>query len=175
MEGYQRFYHNIDYFVFARRFYAEIPPLVIGRVGWDHWLVGRAYAKGTAIVDASDVVHAVHQNHDYGYHPQGMHGVWEDAEARANAELAGRDQVARTIEDAPYRLTAEGIKKNALHWLAPGRRRVREIRKAVGARVRTGVWHPLLDVTRPLRAALGLRQGAVPKALRSRKRVHWMD
>src|SRR5216683_4069967 len=55
-EGYQRFYHNIDYFAFMRGEYSEIPPLVIGRVGWDHWVVGNAYARGTAIVDVSQVV-----------------------------------------------------------------------------------------------------------------------
>src|SRR6185369_10473456 len=74
-EGYRRFYYNIDYFVFRRGMYAEIPPLVIGRVGWDHWLVGRAHADGIPIVDATGMVCAVHQNHDYAYHPEGMTGV----------------------------------------------------------------------------------------------------
>src|SRR5712671_3528620 len=55
-EGYQRFYHNIDYFLFPRGLYAEIPPLVIGRVGWDPWLVGKAHDAGAAVVDVSDLV-----------------------------------------------------------------------------------------------------------------------
>ncbi len=175
VEGYQRFYHNIDYFLFARGLYAEIPPLVIGRVGWDHWLVGNAYASGAPVVDVSEVVCAVHQNHDYGYHPQGMTGVWNDAEARANWELARRGQRPRTIEDAQWRLTAAGMQANALHWLAPARRRMREIGKGVGGAVRTGVWHPLLNATRPVRRALGLTQEAIPEVLRSKKRRHWMD
>ena len=65
-EGYRRFYYNIDYFVFRRGMYTEIPPLVIGRVGWDHWLVGKAYADGLRLWTLPDVVCAVHQNHDYG-------------------------------------------------------------------------------------------------------------
>jgi len=60
-EGYQRFYHNIDYFVFSRGLYAEIPPLVIGRIGWDPWLVGKAHAAGAAVVDVSDVSALLHQ------------------------------------------------------------------------------------------------------------------
>jgi hypothetical protein len=174
-EGYQRFYHNIDYFLFARGLYREIPPLVIGRVGWDHWLVGKAYVAGVPVVDVSDVVCAVHQNHDYGYHPEGMDGVWNDAEARANEELAKRGQRLRTIEDAQWRLTASGIEANGLHWLAPTRRGVRGVQKAAQAWLRTRVWHPLLNATRPMRATLGLRQSAIPKAFRSKKRVHWMD
>jgi hypothetical protein len=174
-EGYQRFYHNIDYFAFARGLYAEIPPLVIGRVGWDHWLVGKAYASGVAVVDVSDIVCAVHQNHDYGYHPEGMSGVWNDEEARRNWELARREVRPRTIEDAQFRLTATGIRRNALHWLAPARRRVRAMTRGVRAAVRTRLWHPLLDATRPLRHAVGLKQDAMPAALRSKKRQHWMD
>jgi hypothetical protein len=174
-EGYQRFYHNIDYFLFARGLYREIPPLVIGRVGWDHWLVGKAYVAGVPVVDVSDVVCAVHQNHDYGYHPKGMDGVWNDAEARANEELAKRGQRLRTIEDAQWRLTASAIEANGLHWLAPTRRGVRGVRKAAQTWLRTRVWHPLLNATRPMRATLGLRQSAIPKAFRSKKRVHWMD
>jgi hypothetical protein len=174
-EGYQRFYHNIDYFLFARGLYAEIPPLVIGRVGWDHWLVGKAYAAGVPVVDVSEVVCAVHQNHGYEYHPQGMTGVWNDAEAQANWELAWRGQRPRTIEDAQWRLTEAGMQANALHWLAPAKRRIREIGKGVGGVVRTGVWHPLLNATRPVRRALGLTQEVIPGALRSKKKRHWMD
>src|SRR5262245_25349056 len=67
----------IDYFVFRRGFYLEkLPPLVVGRVFWDQWLVWKARSEGAALVDASDAVMAIHQNHDYGYHPAGKSGVW---------------------------------------------------------------------------------------------------
>jgi hypothetical protein len=174
-EGIQRFYHNIDYFLFPRGTYREVPKLVIGRVGWDHWLVGRAYAQGSAVLDASDVVCAVHQNHDYGYHPEGIAGVWSDAEARANLELAKRGQAARTIEDAQYRLKASGVERNRWCWLAPTRRRLRGGWKEVRTTIQTRAWYPLLNATRPVRAALGLRQEMIPRALRSKKRVHLMD
>jgi len=174
-EGYQRFYHNIDYFAFTRGLYREIPPLVIGRVGWDPWLVGKAYAMGVPVVDVSEVVCAVHQNHDYGYHPQGMDGVWHDADAQKNLELAGREVRPRTIEDAQYRLTKAGMQANRLHWLVPAIRRVRESGRRARAWVRTRVWHPVLDATRPVRHALGIKYEAIPAGLRSKKRQHWMD
>lgn len=172
--GFQRAYHNIDYFLFPRGLYAEIPPLVIGRVGWDPWLVGKAHSLGVPVVDVSDRVCAVHQNHDYGYHPQGLTGVWSDVEAHRNLEMTRGTQFM-TIEDAPWRLTSAGVVKNPFHWLAPAKRRWRDLDAAVRGACRTYLWHPLLNSTRPLRRALGLTQSAVPTALRSSKRRHPMD
>jgi hypothetical protein len=174
-EGCQRSYHNIDYFVFPRGSYVEIPPLVIGRVGWDHWLVGKALRSDIAVVDVSDAVCAVHQNHDYQYHPQGVAGVWNDEEARRNLKLAGGAGRTRTIEDATFRLTPVCIAPSRYYWLAPVKRRWRDISRKVKATLRTRIWYNILDATRPFRRAVGLNQGSIPSGLRSSKRRHWMD
>lgn len=171
--GFQRAYHNIDYFLFARGLYQKIPPLVIGRIGWDPWLVGKAHDLRVAVVDVSDRVCAIHQNHDYRYHPQGITGVWNDEEARRNIELT-RGARLMTIEDAPWRLTANGIVPNRFYWLAPAKRRWRDLDHTVRGWWRTYLWHPLLDWTRPIRRALGFKQSAMPDAL-SPKRRHPMD
>jgi hypothetical protein len=55
----------IDYFVFPRGMYSEIPPLAIGRLRWDNWLVWRARSNFVPIVDATAAVTVIHQNHDY--------------------------------------------------------------------------------------------------------------
>ena len=117
----------------------------------------------------------VHQNHDYGYHPEGMTGVWYDEEAKRNRELTRRAVRPRTIEDAQFRLASNGIEKNRMHWLAPGKRAVREGIRLSRAWMRTYVWHPVLNATRPVRHAMGLRQEAVPEALHRKKRRHWLD
>jgi hypothetical protein len=172
-EGIQRFYHNIDYFLFPRGLYREIPPLVIGRIWWDHWLVGKAHSLGVVVVDVSEVVCAVHQNHDYGYHPQGIEGVCQDKEARTNYQLATQDTKLGTIEDASFRLTQAGIVENLFYWLAPAKRRFREMSRKVRSVGRTRFWHPLLTLTRPIRHAFGLKRSSVPP--RGRIRKHWMD
>src|SRR6266436_4735997 len=59
----------IDYFLFSKGLGRNLLPLALGRTLWDHWLVWNARKQGAAIVDASDVVMAVHQNHDYSHHP----------------------------------------------------------------------------------------------------------
>lgn len=175
-EGFQRFYYNIDYFVFPRGSYPHFPDLVIGRNHWDQWLVWKAAAKGLPVVDVSDVVTAVHQNHDYAYHPQGMAGVWYDEATHANYCAAGGHSHLHTIEDATYFLGQGGIRPNRFYWLAPAKRRLRAARQAVRTFFRTGLWHPFLDKTRELRHRAGLRKELL-EPLRRRKpsRRHWQD
>jgi hypothetical protein len=151
--GRQRPPQWIDYFVFPRGMYPEIPPLVIGRVGWDNWLIWKARQQGAAVVDASASVLAVHQNHDYAYHPQGELGVWHDEEARRNVELAGGDRSCFTLRDATHRLTPSGMRACRLHSLAPASRAAR--------RAAHSALHWALCVTRPVRHALGLRKSAL--------------
>jgi hypothetical protein len=174
-EGYHRFYHNVDYFVFTRGLYRQIPPLVVGRVHWDHWMIWEALEQNAAVVDASEVVCAVHQNHDYSHVPEGWKSVSSDEDAQRNFELAGGYAHQRTIEDATFRLTPADIVPNRFAWLAPTKRRWRNISRAVRGALRTRIWHPLLDATRPVRRAMGLKGDTILRPLRSRQRRHWMD
>jgi hypothetical protein len=174
-EGIQRFYHNIDYFAFPRGLYREMPALVVGRKWWDHWMVWNALDLGHAVVDASNVACAVHQNHDYSHVPEGWKSVANDEDAQRNFVLAGGHVHQRTIEDATFRLTPAEIVPNRFAWLAPAKRRWRNIRRAVRGALRTRIWHPLLGATRPVRRAMGLKKNTVPGAMRSGERRHWMD
>ncbi len=167
-KGFQRLYYNIDYFGFTRGIYKDIPALAIGRRWWDQWAVWKAAMEKAAVVDASDVVIAVHQNHDYSYHPQGMQGLWHSEDSERNFELAGGWGHLHTIEDATYRLTAAAIEPRRFYWMAPTRRAVRRVVKKVRDTARVRIWHPALEATRRVRHALGLRKPNVQVALRSR-------
>lgn len=149
---------SVDYFAFRRGLYAEMPALVIGRVWWDHWLVWKARAEGAAVVDASEVVTAIHQNHDYGYHPAGATGVWTDEQAKENWERAGGRWHLQTIDDATHILSADGERGNLRRLWAPYWRYARP-------KVAPG-WFALMDWTRGARTLLGLRgkaRGAAKK------------
>ena len=98
----------IDYFVFKRGLYQNLLPLVIGRVNWDNWLIWKASSVGAIVVDASPFFRAVHQNHDYSYHPQGEKGIWNDSLAARNRDLAGGKQHLWTIENATHEIMASG-------------------------------------------------------------------
>jgi hypothetical protein len=138
--------------------YAKMPALVIGRVWWDHWLVWKAREEGAAVVDASEMVTAIHQNHDYGYHPAGAKGVWTDEQAKENYSLAGGRWHLRTIDDATHILGPSGERVNLRRLWAPYWRYARP--KVAPA------WYALLDWTRPLRHALGVQAKRVPAAHR---------
>ena len=148
----------IDYFAFTRGLYRGMPPLVIGRVGWDNWLVWKARSLGAAVIQASPFVKAVHQNHDYSYHPSGAAGVWGDDLALKNYALAGGLGHLDTIQDAPYEISAHGIRRKPGHL---GRTFLRRMWSA---------WFALLNTTRELRHAVGLRHENV-SALRARIRI----
>jgi hypothetical protein len=138
-------------------------------------MIWEALRQNAAMVDASEVVCAVHQNHDYSHVPEGWKSVSGDEDAQRNFELAGGRAHLRTIEDATYRLTARGVKANRFYWIVPAKRRWRSVSRKVWGTLRTKVWHPMLDATRPLRHAMGLKQESVPPGLRNRKKRHWMD
>jgi hypothetical protein len=101
---------GIDYFVFPRLSFAELPEFAVGRPGWDNWLLRRAGQLQLDIVDGTSRITAIHQSHDYSHHRDGYAGVWTGAEATVNLALAGFDSFPYTIADARVRLTARGFK-----------------------------------------------------------------
>ena len=148
----------IDYFVFPRDLlYQKVPPFVIGRTSYDNWLLWKVRSMGVPVVDATQVVLAIHQNHDYSFHPGGQSGLWQDVEAQQNRALLGKGHFA-TIENATHRLTPNGLRPNYYHWVALSKRKTKSAAYAV--------WFGLLELTRPLRRLLGLRQRHSPEAPR---------
>ena len=141
----------IDYFAFRKGLFRErIPEFVIGRPGWDNWLLWFARSSGAALIDASAVVAAVHQNHDYGYHPEGEKGVWDGEEAQENYKLLEGHRKFATLENATHLLRADGLHRNYRHWLVQARRRA--------ADSLSPAWFRFLNLSRPIRSRLGLRR-----------------
>jgi len=138
----------IDYFLFSKGlFYKKIPPFVVGRPGWDNWLLWYPLSMNIPVVDASSDVLAVHQNHDYSYHADGEKGVWQGEEAQENYRL--HEGKFGTLAGASYVLRAGRLKRN---YRAPF---VRIKRSAVAGAYR--IWFDLLNATRSVRHRLGMR------------------
>jgi hypothetical protein len=155
--GKQRPSQWIDYFVFRRGlFYRQIPEFVIGRPGWDNWLLWHALHSGAKLIDASSVVRIVHQNHDYAYHPDGEKGVWEGEEAQENYKLLQGHRKFRTLDNATYLLLPDGLYRNRRAWFVQAKRDL--------ADSLSPAWFGLMNLTRPLRHRIGLRQKGSPSA-----------
>jgi hypothetical protein len=101
---------GIDYFVFSRGLYQNIPPFAIGRPIWDNWMIYQARKLGVPVIDATRSITAVHQNHDYSHHPDGWAGVWQGKESRNNVSLLGSRNNSFTIEYATHMVTSRGLK-----------------------------------------------------------------
>lgn len=148
----------IDYFVFPRGLMdRQVPPFAVGRPGYDNWLLWKVRSMGVPVVDATQVVLAIHQNHDYSHHPGGEKGVWQDIEAQQNYALLCRGGFA-TIDNATHLLTPDGLRPNYYHWVAQSKRNAKN--------AACSIYYRSLDLTRPLRRRLGLRQRHSPEAPR---------
>ena len=145
----------IDFFVLPRGLLAgQVPPFAVGRPGYDNWLLWKVRDVGVPVVDATDVVLAIHQNHDYSHHPGGQAGLWQDVEAKQNYALL--DGHFATIDNATHRLGAGGLRSNYYHWVSLSKRKA--------TRARDVAWFGFLNATRPVRRRLGLRQRTSPNS-----------
>lgn len=117
VKGELRGFSAIDYFVYPKGFWGELPPLILGRWYWDNWLVYRARRLGGAMIDASPVVTIVHQNHDYRHIPgvqtKGSGHIQGSIEAFANRRQI--TSIMMTLEDADWKLDPDGLSRN-FHW-----------------------------------------------------------
>jgi len=110
----------IDYFVFTKGMYKNIPPFALGRGRWDNWLVWYAISLKVPVVDLSDVNIVVHQRHDYAHLTARGFKVEVNPEQSYNEKLIGRNWhfYVRNIWDSTYVLDCVGIRR------APGWRRL---------------------------------------------------
>ena len=97
-----------DFFLFPKSCYADIPNFIIGRAGWDNWMIYKARKENWAVIDCTPSVMIVHQNHDYAHLPGGK-PHYEHPETNENIRLAGgQANVRYTILDATHQLAAGG-------------------------------------------------------------------
>ena len=145
----------IDFFVFPRGLLSgQVPHFAVGRPGYDNWLLWKVRDMGVPVVDATGVLLAIHQNHDYSHHPGGQAGLWQDVEAKQNYALL--DGHFATIDNATHCLQPNGLSSNYYHWVSLSKRKAR--------RARDVAWFGFLDLTRPVRRRLGLRQRTSPNS-----------
>jgi hypothetical protein len=108
-------YDAIDFFLWQGDVWRDLPPMVVGRGGYDNWLIYSCRARGIPVVDATERVMIVHQNHDYGHVEGGRDTVMEGPEARRNVELGGGLIHTFKISDSDWRLMKTGLVYNRCH------------------------------------------------------------
>jgi hypothetical protein len=95
---------GMDYFVFNRGLWSDIPDLAIGRMAWDSWLVGKPIDDGQAVVDATEMVMAIHQDHECV-----VNSDRRQEEVVHNRQLAGAVTALGSTSCAAWKLTSYGV------------------------------------------------------------------
>jgi hypothetical protein len=115
-EGTRHGLYGIDYFLFPRKTYKGIPPFAIGRTAWDNWLIYRARTLRLPVVDASNLVTIIHQNHDFNHIKTGSANdnvSRKGAEGERNRKLLGSRHHLFGLMDSTHVLAETGLKPTA--------------------------------------------------------------
>lgn len=142
-EGVLRGPYWVDYFVFPTGTFSALPDLILGRPGWDNWLVWHTRHRGIPVLDATDFLTVIHHDHHRSHGPRRT-TVAPGTDSAWNRDLIGTEAHMFTVGHATHRFNRAGE-------LAPARGV-----KYVSARALNRL-HPVLRVSRPLRHRLGIQ------------------
>jgi hypothetical protein len=104
-----------DYFIYPRRCFTTIPDFAIGRAGWDNWMLYEARQRGWKLVDATQSIRIIHQNHDYAHLPGGK-PHYHLPETDENVKLAGGKRHIFLLQDINWRYENQKLLKPKITW-----------------------------------------------------------
>ncbi|MFZ1983081.1 MAG: hypothetical protein WAU91_01630 [Desulfatitalea sp.] len=93
---------GIDYFAFRRGTWRNLPPVIIGRGGYDKALLVYCLKNRYPLVDGSFAVTALHQFHDYKHVAGERNEAFYGDEAKQNFKATGSMHGRALVSDAEY-------------------------------------------------------------------------
>lgn len=107
-----------DFFVFPRGLFYNLPPFVIGRIGWDNNFFAKMIKKRIPVFDATDAIVAIHQKHTYST-GGGYEKVWFGPESQYNLNLLQQTDIQYSLFDAIFKVkhTDDNNYKIVPHYL----------------------------------------------------------
>ena len=148
---------EIDFWLYSKGLLSEIPPLAVGRMAFECWCLYKARAMNADLIDATDVVMSLHQNHDYSHHPDGEEGIGTSTEAQRNRALVGGKPYFFVVEDRTHVLTDTGLKRaRDIWWLWRSLRTSQVLPVAIPmpARLLVNTLNEVINLTRDLLVAV---------------------
>lgn len=95
---------GMDYFIFPRGLWDDLPPLVIGRGGYDNALLAFCLRQMIPIIDATASITVLHQFHDYRHVPGAIKEAHEGNDANDNKRIHGVVHSVPLVSDSDYQL-----------------------------------------------------------------------
>ena len=104
-----------DYFIFRRDSFKHMPAFAIGRAGWDNWMIFDARYRGAAVVDATQDIQVIHQDHDYSHLPGGQ-PHYRLPETFENVRMGGGKLTVFKLDDTDRRLAGGRVQRHPFNW-----------------------------------------------------------
>lgn len=104
-----------EFFAYWRDSLSDVPDFAVGRGNWDNWMVANAKRRGVPVVDVSDSVLAIHQNHDYHHLDLKQSSIeGEQADRCREIGVIRGDGIARGLRRSCYVSGEEALANEAL-------------------------------------------------------------
>ena len=104
-----------DFFAFPRGQYkpGDIPPLLVGRGGWDLWMIYYGRKQQFKVIDLSPTVTVIHQDHDYTHRKEIFLSYLQDAEAQKNLQhIPSGETFIYTLHACNYHFRNNELQRN---------------------------------------------------------------
>ncbi|AQQ09158.1 hypothetical protein L21SP3_00958 [Sedimentisphaera cyanobacteriorum] len=106
---------GMDYFIFRRGMWNDLPALVIGRAGYDEALVLYCMRNKIPIINGTLKILALHQFHDYGHTSNGRKEVVRGQDALNNFKFHRNFHSRPNSSDAELIIMKDKVLKNNIH------------------------------------------------------------
>jgi hypothetical protein len=101
-----------DYFVFPRGLWDGIPPLIVGRIGYDCGLLEFCLERQIPVIDATYDILSIHQFHEYNHLPGGLKEYQFGSDVEFNGRLLMSTHSSPHISDATWTLRSGRMEKS---------------------------------------------------------------
>ncbi|MDO8601086.1 MAG: hypothetical protein Q7R46_00210 [bacterium] len=98
---------GMDYWVFPKSIDFNPPPFTVGRCADDGWMIYQSRIRKIPVIDATESVSVIHQNHYYPQKRKSFYG----REVAENIRLAGGFSKIMTMNDADWVFTSLGLSR----------------------------------------------------------------
>lgn len=112
--GYLDARNAMDYFIFHKNTFKNIPPFAVGRVCWDNWMIYESRRIKMSVIDATPMITAIHQKHEYTHIKDKGTDRDNNTEAKENRILAGGFDHIFDLDDTDLIFTADGFIRKKL-------------------------------------------------------------
>ena len=102
---------GIDYFYFKKEDWKQFPDFAVGRPGWDNWFIYEARRRKIPVINATQSIKVIHQNHHYFKYQKNDKGKWLQSAKDENKALIGGNKRVFTIDDTNWKIQNGKLKR----------------------------------------------------------------